>query len=432
MKLELKDLKYTKEKTKEGLEYILYQDLNSYSVSITANIRLGANNGLIDGAAHFLEHVVLRSSTRSSYKVKQKELEFRGASHNGGTSYDFTRFYITLPYTELTYGFTFLSDTLINAKFDEAEVESERRIIADEIKKDLNDPWVLAYYTVKDNYLKPNSPYAGNILGSVEALSSVNIEDLKRLYTLYGPKNIILAVSGNFKIKEAKKMIAGFSTELSKNKVDSKLKFLNSSFRDPGKIILKPSPLSSNPIVSISTKLKGRDKMGLRESIVMALFQRMLAKGESSALFRELRDKNGYLYSYGLDNLVYQNFSLASLNYECNSDKFYEILTSISKVIKKVQKTGFSEKQLEHWKTFNVNRNLISNDTHTSIGRDMQWDYFYSKNIYSPKEKIEILMSVKLEEINEILKSIKPSNFEIAVIGNLQGVDTEKIKKHLI
>jgi len=237
-------------------------------------------------------------------------------------------------------------------------------------------------------------------------------------------------VSGKFKKREVERYIKDYSEKMSLNKDSKKLTFLNSEFREPGKIVLKSSKLSNNPIVSLSTKVKGRSGTSLREDITSALFQRMLAKGESSVLFKELRDKTGYLYSYGLDNLIYENFSLVSLNYECSSEKFYEILDSISKVIKKVKLKGFSEKQLEHWKTFNLNRNLIANDTHTSIGRGMLWDYFYSKKIHTTKEKIDVLMSIKLDEINSELKAIELKNFEVAVVGNIKGVEPKKINQY--
>ncbi|NCT55718.1 insulinase family protein [bacterium] len=430
MELEIKDTKYEQGVTKEGLEYILIPDPKSYSVSFTANIRVGANLDLIGGEAHFLEHCVFKSSSRAKYNVKQKEIEYRGSIHNGGTSYDFTRYYITLPYTELKYGFTFLEDTLVNALFNEKEVEAERRVILDEINKDLNDPWVLAYHTVKNNYLKINTANSGNILGTAESLNLIGKKELLKTYSKYGPKNIVLAVSGKFKKREVERYIKDYSEKMSLNKDSKKLTFLNSEFREPGKIVLKSSKLSNNPIVSLSTKVKGRSGTSLREDITSALFQRMLAKGESSVLFKELRDKTGYLYSYGLDNLIYENFSLVSLNYECSSEKFYEILDSISKVIKKVKLKGFSEKQLEHWKTFNLNRNLIANDTHTSIGRGMLWDYFYSKKIHTTKEKIDVLMSIKLDEINSELKAIELKNFEVAVVGNIKGVEPKKINQY--
>lgn len=432
MNTDIKEIKYEKGKTKEGLKYLLYKDDTSYSIYFNLIIKVGANEDDKEGTAHFLEHMLFKSNNRVNYKKKYEELEFRGAAYNGGTSYDYTRYHITLPYTEFKYGFTHLQDLVLGSKLDKKEVEIERKAIHDEIKKDLNDPWVLSYHTVKNNYLQQNSPYTSTILGTPNTLDSISLEDIKGFYHKYGVKNITLGVSGNFKKSEIEKEIENFSSLVATNKTDEPTSFSNAQVRDPGKIVLQPSELSKNPIVSISTLIKGRRTTDLKENLSNTLFQRMFAKGGSSALYQGLIEKSGQLYSYGLDNLMYENVGLTCLNFECASERFYEILKTISSVTEEVKSKGFNQKQLNHWKKFNLNRFLISNDNHQSTLDGLLWNYFYDLELNTHKQRMDILQSLTLEDVHKHLESLDLTKYEVAVIGNIKGIDPKKIKASLL
>lgn len=429
--MEIKDIKYTKGKTDEELEYLIFEDKKSYSVSFLLKIKTGAIYDKKPGLSHFLEHVVLKSSKNVTHKQRLKELEYRGASRNGITSYEYNEYYITLPFTELNYGFSYLEDLLIHAKLKKQEVETERKVIFDEILKNNNDPYSLSYELTKRNYLKKQSPFYNSILGSQKTLLDISRKDLADFYAQFNSKNIILGVSGRIEEEEIIKKIKKLSRKLNESKKKEKYGFQDIITKNPEKILIHPSTLSKNSIVSLTILDKGYNELNIKESISRGLLSNILTRGSSSYLYEALRTDTGYLYSYWIPNYIYNAFSMQGMIFECDPKNVCKILKLINETINKVKRKKISSNEVNHWKRYTKNRILIRNDNHINIMNELVDDLFNLGKMYTPIDLLEIQKKVTTEDVNRQLEKLDLNKYTVMTFGNTRGINERKIKKSL-
>ena len=104
-------------------------------VSVDVRVQAGsAHEGRFcgSGTAHFVEHMIFKGTRRRKPGQIEKEIRSLGGAINGGTSFDYTSFYITIPSSRLERALDILSDSLFNASFHPAELEQERMVILKE------------------------------------------------------------------------------------------------------------------------------------------------------------------------------------------------------------------------------------------------------------------------------------------------------------
>ena len=151
---------------------------------------------LPDGIAHFLEHKVFDTDGVDAFSFFSKT----GTYTNASTTFFSTRFFINGKRC-FKKNFNYLLSMVFTPYFTNERVESERNIIAEEIKMYDDEPdWMIDYEAsraVYQNYLQKK------IAGTVESISKIDANLLKKVYeTFYQPSNMFVVVSGNVTPKE--------------------------------------------------------------------------------------------------------------------------------------------------------------------------------------------------------------------------------------
>ena len=105
------------------------------SVTLGAWVGSGARDeqGAEWGASHFLEHLLFKGTDRRSAREIAEAIESVGGEMNAFTAHEQTVFYVRVPDVQLEAAFDVLADVLWNPAFRVYDVESERRVILEEI-----------------------------------------------------------------------------------------------------------------------------------------------------------------------------------------------------------------------------------------------------------------------------------------------------------
>ena len=85
------------------------------------------------GSAHFIEHMLFKRSLERSAAELAFEMDAIGGQINAYTTRESTCFYARVLDTHLTTAIALLSEMFFDCAFDEAEAESERGVILEEI-----------------------------------------------------------------------------------------------------------------------------------------------------------------------------------------------------------------------------------------------------------------------------------------------------------
>ncbi len=149
------------------------------------------------GEAHFLEHMMFKGSSRFGPGEVDRRTQVLGGANNAYTSHDATTYYFQLAADRWSAALEMEADRMAGLTLDPREVDSERRVILEEIAMYEDDPWDSLTQAV-DKVLYRGHPYGLPVLGTREDLVATGAEELRAFHRrLYRPDNAVLAVGGD-------------------------------------------------------------------------------------------------------------------------------------------------------------------------------------------------------------------------------------------
>ncbi|NGZ05718.1 MAG: insulinase family protein [Magnetococcales bacterium] len=152
-----------------------------HEIGITLMVRAGSRfeESRQAGIAHFLEHMLFKGTTSIPDPTRfHTHIEAMAADMNAATGQETNAYWITLPGEALTPGFSAFCDMFTQPAL--SDIETERRIILEEMREDENDqgeliiPSILAAQT-----FWPQHPLSRSVLGNRTTIQSIHTPDLR-------------------------------------------------------------------------------------------------------------------------------------------------------------------------------------------------------------------------------------------------------------
>lgn len=201
---------FEKWKLSNGLTILVHEDHTNPLVTVRITYHVGSARESIgkSGFAHFFEHMMFEGSDHVKDKEHFKIISEAGGNMNGNTERDVTNYYEIIPSNNLEVALWleadrmgFLLDSVTKAKF-----EIQRSTVKNEKSQNVeNQPYAMAFVeTINQILYPPGHPYSWPVIGYVDDLNRVTVDDLKNFFLRwYGPNNAILTISGDVNTKDA-------------------------------------------------------------------------------------------------------------------------------------------------------------------------------------------------------------------------------------
>ena len=195
---------YRKYRLDNGLTVILHEDTSDPLVHVDVTYHVGSAREEVgkSGFAHFFEHMMFQGSTNVGDDEHFRIVSEAGGRLNGTTSNDRTNYFQTAPANQLEKllwleadRMGFLLDAVTREKFEVQRdtVKNERGQRID------NAPYGLLSERVGEALFPAGHPYSWSVIGYVEDLDRVDVDDLKAFFLRwYGPNNAVLTIGGDF------------------------------------------------------------------------------------------------------------------------------------------------------------------------------------------------------------------------------------------
>lgn len=162
--------------------------------------RVGARNEAPGntGISHWVEHMLFKGTPNIPGHDLDRLIARNGGTFNGFTSHDYTAYFETLPADRIDLGLRIEADRMINALFEDDEVESERTVILAEREGYENDAeWWLNEAVMAAAF--QIHPYRNEVIGWRDDLLALTRDELYSHYqTFYRPNNAVLVLVGDF------------------------------------------------------------------------------------------------------------------------------------------------------------------------------------------------------------------------------------------
>lgn len=418
-KIEIKhifeDIYYTQ--LDNGLKVYFYINDNVHNNYVTFTTKYGSvdnefilENGkkikMPNGIAHFLEHKVFVCENDP-----QPEDYF---ARSGGVCNAYTTFknttYLFSSVDNIYDNVCYLLDFVQNIYLTDENVETEKGIITQEINMCNDRPSDLLYDKIRMNTIENNS-FKESIIGTVSDVNSITREMLLECYnTFYHPGNMFLVVTGNF---DKDKMLDAIRKNQDGKTFSEYLDVKREKYKESDKVVCdyEVVPCNTNiPKMAYSIKINTSDfKMDKRKlSIYMFVIFNLLF-GDTSDFDEKMKDRKIITNTLYYNLLNIDSHFIVTLSNALND--YEELIKEIDKKFKNIK---FSESELSRKKKVLISNEVFSYENIEMVNEMIIDNIIFDGNICD--NVIDLINSLNIEELNEIVRKIDFSNKSIVVL----------------
>ena len=135
----------------------------------------------LSGVSHFLEHLLFKGTpTRSSQDIS-RSVDRVGGDFNAFTAKEYTAYYCRLPARHAVFGVDLLGDVLIRPALREADVDSERLVILEELAMDDDSPDDVAHRMFAAQ-LFADHPLGRETAGDRDTVQAITAADVRQFF----------------------------------------------------------------------------------------------------------------------------------------------------------------------------------------------------------------------------------------------------------
>lgn len=338
---------------KNGMKVILSPNKEVPSVCLRIFFRIGGKYEMpgLTGISHLFEHMMFNGSAKYKPGMFDKILEENGGYSNGSTWNDFTNYWEEFNSDKLELIFDMETDRMRYLKLDSENLEQERYIVKEErrLSVDNNPQNKMEEELYAAAFV--SHPYRQPVIGWMEDLKKINLEDCKFFYkTYYSPNNSILVLTGDFEKNQAKRLISKYFEKLPKAEIPKR------------KNIIEPEQKSEKIIklyqeVELPSLMIGYKSCSINDSdfYAMNLLASILSEGLSSRFNKILSEEKQLITEAYASQDMLEEPGLFKIYAQARGEKeFNQLLDEIEQILEDIKSNGVSAKELEKAKNSKI------------------------------------------------------------------------------
>jgi len=196
-------------KLDNGLKLIVKEDHRAPVVVSQVWYKIGASyepNGLT-GISHVLEHLMFKGTKKYPAGEFSRIISSNGGRENAFTGRDYTAYFQRLEKSLLHVSFELEADRMRGLLLEDKEFQKEVRVVMEERRLRTEDKPESLTYEQFNATAFVTSPYRNPVIGWMNDLENLNIEDLRSWYQKwYAPNNATVVVVGDVDPKAVLKL----------------------------------------------------------------------------------------------------------------------------------------------------------------------------------------------------------------------------------
>ena len=404
---------YQKSRLDNGLRIITSHIPHARSVSATFFVRVGSRNEpeAIQGASHFLEHLLFKGTEkRPTPKDISESIEGIGGYFNAEAGKELTVYWDKVADRHWTTAVEVLCDLLRHSRFEAAEIEKERKVIAEELGMLGDSPgdWV---HILVDEAMWGDRPLGRDVAGTRESVPNISREQLLEWFgTFYVPSNLVISVAGPIDHLEVCAEVERHLGEWGDTRAPTW------------------EPAGDSPVSKVVLKSKRTEQAHFclampslpydhPERYALELLNIILGEGMSSRLFLEIREKHGLAYDVHSYTNEYQDTGSLVVYAGVEPGRIDEALRATLGEVGRLAEP-VPEDELARAKEFWKGRMLLRLEDSRSIASWLGAQELLLDQIYTVDDVIERVDAVQPAELQALAKRLfVPEKLCLAVIG---------------
>lgn len=303
------------------------------------------------GITHLIEHMLFKGTKKRTAKEIAEAIEGRGGVLNAFTDKEATCYYCRVLSQEAENGVEVLSDMMLNSLLDPEELEREKGVVLEEIKRGEDEPGDHVH-ELHFEHRWGEHPLGKPIIGTTQSVSGFKRGDLQGyMDRRYRGENVLLAVAGNVEPATIRAAAERQLGGIPKGASDEPLP------RPGGKAgertVAKDVEQVHFCIGTDGTSVHDEDDL-----YTMSVLDGALGGSMSSRLFQEIREKRGLVYAIGSYAASYGAGGAYTVYGGTSPEQWGLVQELVRKEFDKVMKDGLEADELERTKR-NLSGNIV-------------------------------------------------------------------------
>ena len=381
-----------------GLVVLLKKSSELPVVSVQVWVKTGSiyETEQTNGISHFLEHLVFKGTEKYLVNQISKKIESYGGIINAGTSKEYTVYFVDIPKEGIEDAFDVISQLVFHATFPEDELEKERLVVIEEIKRYEDNPGNVLYENF-NNKLFTLSSYKWRILGKEENIRTLPRQEIINYYkTHYHPKNMVLSICGDFDNNIYELIKKYFDVKISTDYITTNILL---DEEPKGSIFeVKKHKVQHTYFLSGFLGPKINDKHQYTGDVLSII----LGEGISSRLYKILREEKQLVYEIGSGFYTQLGPSIFYISGICERKNLEKVVDEINNILTDLRTNGPTDKELEKAKQILLTRWYFNNETVHSKSATAAW-WFLFKSLGELNSYIDNINKINKEDVKEFL-----------------------------
>ena len=365
------------------------------------------------GLSHYLEHMLFKGTeSRPGVVEISAAIEGAGGMLNAFTTKELTCFWNRVPFDKLDLALDILSDSVRHSLLDPEEVERERTVIQQEIRRADDEPAQRASQLLAEAAYG-DQPLGWDVAGDLESVAAVDRADLvAHIDTWYRPHNMVFSVAGNVD-------------------PDAVLAMTRRCWDDAAPGGAPPIADAHDTMDDARVRLEQRDieqcNLGLAlrtfprddpDRHALSLLNEVLGRGMSSRLFLEVRERRGLAYSVGSGVGRFRDTGHLSIGAGVTAENLVETIEVTLSELDRLTQDLVPPDELEKAREHAIGSFRLSLETAQSHAHRTGAMLLSEGRIRTVDEHIAGLAAVTADDVRRVAQRVvRPGNLAVSVVG---------------
>ena len=398
-----------------GLRVVTTPIASAQSVSVSVFVGAGSRgeDQRTKGLAHFLEHMMFKGTPKRPSAIEVAEaIEGAGGVLNAYTAKEMTCYWNHVPDDRLETGIEVLADMLHNALLSPEEIDRERSVVQQEIKRTKDQPGAWAGELL-GRAMYGDHPMGWSTAGTEETVAGLAQSDFRDwIGNWYGARNVVVSVAGNTSHEAVIALVSRYFAMGGAAEAPSVISV-------DGDVPTRRAIGEARPIVQANVAL-GLPALPRRDPDRYALMvlNSVLGRGMSSRLFKEVRERRGLAYSVGSSVSRHSDTGMLGVSAGVSPENVREAVQVILAELEKLTVERVPDDELTKARDYTVGSFRLGLETPMALGQRAGENLLTLGEIEPIESVVENLRAVDAEDVMRVAQRVlRRERAALSVVG---------------
>ncbi|CAG7610260.1 M16 family metallopeptidase [Actinacidiphila bryophytorum] len=382
---------------------------------------------VLNGATHYLEHLLFKGTGRRSALDISAAVDAVGGEMNAFTAKEYTCYYARVLDTDLPLAIDVVCDMLTGSLIRQEDIDAERGVVLEEIAMTEDDPGDQVHDLFTTAMLG-DTPLGRPVLGTVETINALTRDQVARFYRKhYDPTRLVVAAAGNIDhasvVRQVRRAFERAGALRDPEAQPQPPRDGSRTLRSSGRVEVLDRRTEQAHVVLGMPGLSRTDE----RRWALGVLNTALGGGMSSRLFQEVREKRGLAYSVYSYTSSFADCGLFGVYAGCQPSRVPEVLKICRDELNQVAEHGLTDEELRRAiGQLSGSTVLGLEDTGALMNRIGKSELCWGDQL-SVDDLLARIAAVTPDEVRAVARDVLGQRPSLAAIGPLKQKQTARL-----